>query len=503
MEEEESYNVQETDDPSAWSDRLPVSQLCRICANPNDFLISIFEGEGSDHELGMKINKHLPIQVCEDDELPKHICYQCASTLIAWHDMVITCISADNRIRQLYKLEQEESTKNDDQSAEFFDDAADQNTQAEDECIEQTSSDRLHPISQDETKLKKVPTSRRANVGKERKSKRNTEMKISQSGLTFPGTTSKTVPGVEIANQKKDTPEQVAAAERWHPLSQTSLKSIQVECSKLLFSKSRIITSRSVSKFKEENEIPSTDLGREDSVSDVDIKEESAVWNEEEEEEEEDEDSDALGERAVYECEYCGKKLTTRENMKTHWRIHTGECPYTCHVCGKCFRVPSGIKRHLREVHDRVKDQCCELCGRRFANKRTLEDHMRTHTGERPFLCDSCDKTFKTKASLYIHKKSHTDVFPFKCACCERKFRVQSKLTLHLLQHTGEKPHKCDICGKGFRVKYELGKHKLVHSTSKPFSCTICGHRFRQERYLRNHKKNTHDKYSEGLNSDD
>lgn len=61
MEEEECLPQEE----SAWADELDVdiSQLCRICANPNEYLIPIFHGEGKEHELEEKISKHLPIKV--------------------------------------------------------------------------------------------------------------------------------------------------------------------------------------------------------------------------------------------------------------------------------------------------------------------------------------------------------------------------------------------------------------------------------------------------------
>ncbi|KAJ9576788.1 hypothetical protein L9F63_006629, partial [Diploptera punctata] len=58
METEEFYNQE----AGEWSQKEDTGQLCRVCANPNEYLIPIFDGEGLEHELAMKIQKHLPIK---------------------------------------------------------------------------------------------------------------------------------------------------------------------------------------------------------------------------------------------------------------------------------------------------------------------------------------------------------------------------------------------------------------------------------------------------------
>ncbi|CAD6445828.1 f9a0a5d6-275f-4999-8ad4-ae0752143f3e [Sclerotinia trifoliorum] len=65
----------------------------------------------------------------------------------------------------------------------------------------------------------------------------------------------------------------------------------------------------------------------------------------------------------------------------------------------------------------------------------------------------------------FSSKVSSSTLKKHKCKICEKRFTRPSSLQTHMYSHTGEKPFPCDVegCGRHFSVVSNLRRHKKVH----------------------------------------
>ena len=129
----------------------------------------------------------------------------------------------------------------------------------------------------------------------------------------------------------------------------------------------------------------------------------------------------------------------------------------------------------------------CKTCNRSFGYKHVLQNHERTHTGEKPFECKVCHKRFTRDHHLKTHMRLHTGEKPYSCTHCDRQFVQVANLRRHLRVHTGERPYKCEVCTSTFSDSNQLKAHILIHKGEKPFSCEKCGGKFRRRHHLMHH----------------
>lgn len=221
-------------------------------------------------------------------------------------------------------------------------------------------------------------------------------------------------------------------------------------------------------------------------------------------------------------CKTCGALYLNEKSLKLHERRNAcTQESYSCDVCSKIFTDQTLFTEHTKshpqqeveskveEPFDPLKKFMCNICPKSFRMMSTLKDHVRTHTGDKPYKCTICGRGFSQNTNLKQHLRRHTQIKPFKCnhEDCEASFVSKGELDSHTRKHTGDHPFTCEQCGTGFTTSSSLVKHKRIHSgevrahisfvrkrfiklsLQKPYACDFCPMRFTALGTLRNHTR--------------
>ena len=138
--------------------------------------------------------------------------------------------------------------------------------------------------------------------------------------------------------------------------------------------------------------------------------------------------------------------------------------PYECTICKISVESRSGLKYHVKSVHEGKKPFKCVICDSFFQSKALLKRHV-SHVHEKnTFKCNICGVMTEWKHNLSKHMISvHEEKKGFKCPDCDAKFSLKETLNQQISSHYY--PFECDLCNKTFSRKFSLKKH--VNSTHK------------------------------------
>ena len=106
--------------------------------------------------------------------------------------------------------------------------------------------------------------------------------------------------------------------------------------------------------------------------------------------------------------EDCETLFETKEELDNHNKLHLEKNIFTCNKCNKQFMQEKNLQKHFKVHCFLVKRYICPYpgCGKKFTALYNQKIHYRIHTGERPYNCSVCGKDYYDRANYKYHIKT-------------------------------------------------------------------------------------------------
>ena len=104
-----------------------------------------------------------------------------------------------------------------------------------------------------------------------------------------------------------------------------------------------------------------------------------------------------------FDCKECSKEFSAEGALRNHMEIEH-RLAFECSTCLKRYQTMPNLNYHIKKVHN-AETFLCNTCGKVLKRKGSLEEHTRTHTGEKPYPCPRCPYRGSSSSLLAHHKK--------------------------------------------------------------------------------------------------
>ncbi|NXC49379.1 FOG1 protein, partial [Penelope pileata] len=143
----------------------------------------------------------------------------------------------------------------------------------------------------------------------------------------------------------------------------------------------------------------------------------------------------AVVNKDVFPCKDCGIWYRSERNLQAHLM-------YYC--ASRQSAGSPAVDEKPKETYPNERICPFPQCKKSCPSASSLEIHMRSHSGERPFVCLICLSAFTTKANCERHLKVHTDTLNGVCHSCgfistTRDILYSHLVTNHMICQPGSK----------------------------------------------------------------
>ncbi|XP_050778543.1 zinc finger protein ZFPM1 isoform X3 [Gopherus flavomarginatus] len=178
----------------------------------------------------------------------------------------------------------------------------------------------------------------------------------------------------------------------------------------------------------------------------------------------------AVVNKDVFPCKDCGIWYRSERNLQAHLM-------YYC--ASRQSSSSPAVDEKPKETYPNERVCPFPQCKKSCPSASSLEIHMRSHSGERPFVCLICLSAFTTKANCERHLKVHTDTLNGVCHSCgfistTRDILYSHLVTNHMICQPGSKGEVYSP-GPGLPAAKPLAPGPSQPSGTPILKCSLCG----------------------------
>ncbi|XP_027238544.1 RE1-silencing transcription factor B [Penaeus vannamei] len=112
----------------------------------------------------------------------------------------------------------------------------------------------------------------------------------------------------------------------------------------------------------------------------------------------------------MHQCPYCEYTTYFTTNLRNHMRRHTGEKPYSCQYCAYSAITKQSLERHLR-THNKGQTFACRFCPYTTDQDVLLKRHVScVHSGDKSSTCPHCSYQAVDSDDLRNHIMIHHNI---------------------------------------------------------------------------------------------
>jgi hypothetical protein len=167
--------------------------------------------------------------------------------------------------------------------------------------------------------------------------------------------------------------------------------------------------------------------------------------------------------RTKFKCDKCEYSSCNKDKLQRHIKqVHEQIKDHKCDKCEYACSTIDDLKRHIKQVHDKIKDHKCDKCEYSCSANSTLKDHInQVHLKIKDIKCDKCNFSTFNNTQLQRHIKAvHDKIKDIKCDKCDFSSSNNTHLQRHIKAvHLKIKNYKCQNCEIACSENHTLQEH--------------------------------------------